>query len=338
MKTNSLFTLLLVLYTSVVYSQKPQVNSSNISGIITTQQLGAWAMVQHNNICQKIYHAISNNEIKSLNIKKKRLLELVNPVDSFLKGTYEDPAEFVIYTIDKMYDTISLDKAYYQFDFNQKDKLLIQFTKDSEVAEFEASIVKLFSDEELCYWDWFKKEGVVKFEAIPNTAFQIIQSLNIKIHREYLKETCIVYNDDSLKRRVKQTDKQLKGNVEVIYYIQTDPDDPTIGYDSIFTSPYLDNINNPNHLNAIGYVFRIKDGQFEILALGCGLETSSNFESTYYDWFCIGYIKTPEIQSLTHLEKKGLEYGIYFVMGERLKLRDNLMEDYLNEFKIKRFK
>jgi hypothetical protein len=327
----------LVLISSLVYSQNPQVNSSNISGIITTQQLGAWAMVQHNNICQKIYNAISNYAIMSLNIKNKNLLKMVNPIDSSLNGTYDDP-DLIFYTIDKVYDTIALDKAYYQFDFNYKDKVLIQFTENLEVVEFDLSIFKLFSDEELIYLEWFKTDGILKFEEIPNKAFNIIQTLNTNIYTEYLKEECIVFDDDSLSKRVSQADKLLKGKAEIIYYIQTDPNDPTIGYDSVTLSPYLDNINNPNQLNAIGYVFQIKDGKFQILALGCGLEMPTYEPSKLYDWFCIGYITNSKIQTMTILEKKGLEYGIYFVMGERLKLRDNLIENYLNEFKIKRFK
>ncbi len=64
------------------------------------------------------------------------------------------------------------------------------------------------------------------------------QSLNRLLYEGLTKGTIVAYKSDSLLSYYNTEDFTKRGGEEIITFISTDPDDPTIGRDSVYYEPY----------------------------------------------------------------------------------------------------
>lgn len=63
------------------------------------------------------------------------------------------------------------------------------------------------------------------------------QPLNRLLYEELVKGNIIAYKNDSLMSNYNTEDFSKRGGSEIIVFVSTDPEDPTIGYDSVYYEP-----------------------------------------------------------------------------------------------------
>lgn len=300
------------------------INGQNISGNFDAYEMGAWAMTQHNSICLKIYNAIKNNKSKVINIDRASALKQLGGL-SF--DTFYTKLEIII----ESYYTPPNDRAYLYLSINDK-ATSFQIDKKKPEIIIESSFIKNLNDEELAYLRFFDIDGKAFFDSIPLISKKLIFDLNLQLYRESSNSLSVAYINDSLKTLLTKEQKLTRGGLEVVVFIHTDPDDPTIGIDSVYYIPYETQIKDSLRYIGINYVLSFANSSFSISALSSTYESLRSIKT--YNLYPFGYLKINEIQTLTLSEINFITYLIRFSMNDKLKTHREILNLYFNSFKI----
>ncbi|MBL7838292.1 MAG: hypothetical protein JNM67_12305 [Bacteroidetes bacterium] len=318
LKFNSLIAFIALLYCGA------SLKSQNISGSFDAYEMGAWAMTQHNSICLKIYFAIKNDKSKVINIDRATALKYLGGTkhDTFYKKT-----EIIFETV----YTSPNDRAY--LFLGTKDNV-VSFKIDKKVPEIkiEPTFIKNLNEEELAYLSVFDKGGKAYFDSIPMISQKLIFDLNLRLYKEASNPSSVSYINDSLTTLLTQEQKLTRGGFEVVVFISTDPNDPTIGLDSVYYIPYENQINDSSRYIGINYVMSFSNLSFSIAALSSTFESMRSIRS--YNLFPYGYLKIDTIQTLSPSEMQFIFYLIRFSINDKLKTHKETLNEYLKTFGI----
>lgn len=319
-----------LLFVSVLLLNASTVSASKITGNLDVYQMGHWAMKQHNSICQLVYPALTSNKTKALNFSKEGALEMLSTEYTvFVSTDADDP------TIG--FDSVIVYPMYAEFvqfvqgptSFWVKPKL------DVQAIELDARFMTLLNAEQKLYLKLYQNKGDIRYENIPSKSLELLTNLNIKLYNEGRKPATLLYKNDSLKSTYDQYTKNSRGREEVVVFINTDPSDPTIGYDSTYLIPYSDIAKDTNKFQALSFVMSQAGASMKLEALSAGFEGINYYtDISIRLHFSYGFIKYPLITSLTPTEKSLVEYCIASAIDSKLKLYDSSYGFYLQSFKI----
>lgn len=325
--------LLLVSVVALVLSNI-SLSAARINGQLDAYQMGHWAMKQHNSICALVYPAISNNKTKPLNITKDEALNLLStqyPV--FISTNPDDP------TVG--YDSIITYPQYGEYvQFIQRQKTNTFWVKpslDKQAIELDARFIALLNAEQKTYLKLYQNNGDIRYANIPAKSAELLLHFNMKLYNLGALPGTLLYKNDSLKSTYGIEDKKKRAREEIVVFLQTDPTDPTIGYDSVFYNDYRSNVTDTNKYQAMCFVMSQTGAAFKLEALGAGFVSKSYYNSDYMisGVGVYGYIKYPLITSLNPTEKAFIEYCIASTIESKLTLNDASYGYYLQAFGIK---
>ncbi len=319
-----------LLLVSVLLLTASSTSAAKITGNLDAYQIGNWAMKQHNSICAQIYPAIASGKTKALNMSKDGALELISttyPV--FISTNPDDPTEG--------YDSVIFYPQYGEFvQFIQGPKSFwVKPTLEKQAIELDVRFLTLLNAEQKLYLKLYQSKGDIRYENIPSKSAEILANLNIKLYNEGRKPATLLYKNDSFKSTYDQYVKERRGREEVVVFIHTDPNNPTIGYDSTYYINYREIAMDTNKYQALSFVMSQSGASMKIEALSAGFEAISYYtEVSIRMHFAYGYIKYPLITELTPTEKSLIEYCIASAIDTKLKLYDSSYGYYLQSFKI----
>lgn len=318
LKFNSLIAIIALLYCGA------SLKSQNISGSFDAYEMGSWAMTQHNSICSKIYSAIKNDKSKVINMKRADALKHIGGIDS---DTFYTKLEIII----EPHPTPPIVEAYHYLSLKNN---IMSFKTDKNAPEIQIEFAsfKYLSKEEISYLNQFDIAGKAYYDSIPLTSQKRIFEINLRLYREASAISSTTYLNDSLTTRLSLEEKPKRGGIEVVVFIQSDPNDPTIGYDSLYYIPYENQIKDSSRYIGINYVMSFSNLSFSIAALSSTFESMRSIRS--YNLFPYGYLKIDTIQTLSPSEMQFIFYLIRFSMNDKLKTHKETLNEYLKTFGI----
>ena len=321
-----------LLLVSVLLLNALNISASKITGNLDAYQIGNWAMKQHNSICAQIYPAIASGKTKALNMSKDGALELISttyPV--FISTNPDDPTEG--------YDSVIAYPQYGEFvQFIQGPKSFwVKPTLEKQAIELDVRFLTLLNAEQKLYLKLYQSKGDIRYENIPSKSAELLLNLNLKLHKDGIKPITILYKNDSFKSTYTLQEKKNRGGNEMLVFIQTDPNDPTIGIDSVYYTSYNETASDTSKYQAICFVMSQTGAAFKLEALSAGFENTSYYNSNYFirNMLPYGYMKYPLITALNPTEKTFIEYCIASAIDSKLRLNDASYGYYLQVFGIK---
>lgn len=319
-----------LLLVSVLLLNAQNISASKITGNLDVYQMGHWAMKQHNSICAMVYPALASNKTKAINFSKEGAMEMLSTEYTvFISTDPDDP------TVG--YDSVIVYPMYAEFvQFIQgPTSLWVKPKLDVQAVELDARFMTLLNAEQKLYLKLYQNKGDVRYENIPSKSSEILANLNIKLYNEGRKPATLLYKNDSFKSTYDQYIKERRGRDEIIVFINSDANDPTIGYDSTYLDTYEKAARDTNKFQALCFVMSQTGASTKLEGLSAGFEAINYYtEVSIRIHFAYGYIKYPLITSLTPTEKSLVEYCIASAIDSKLKLYDSSYGFYLQSFKI----
>jgi gliding motility associated protien GldN len=168
------------------------------------------------------------------------------------------------------------------------------------------------------------------------------QPLNRLLYEEMVKGTIIAYKTDSLLSFYNVEDFSKRGGSEVVGFISEDPDDPTIGHDTVYTEPYrYENIKK--YWVMEDWIFDYKHSVFKprIIAIAPIFAPSIGGATGPEQPLC--WIKMDEIRSLLantemfnrYNDASRLSFDDFFQMrifDSYIVYESNVFDSYVNQF------
>ena len=306
-------------------------SAARINGQLDAYQMGNWAMKQHNSICALIYPAIASGKTKALNMSKDGAMELISttyPV--FISTNPDDPTEG--------YDSVIVYPQYGEFvQFIQGPKSFwVKPTLEKQAIELDMRFMTLLNAEQKLYLKLYQNKGDIRYENIPSKSAELLLNLNLKLYNLGALPATLLYKNDSFKSTYSLNDKKERAREEIVVFLQSDPNDPTIGYDSVFYKDYRSNVSDTNKYQAMCFVMSQTGAAFKLEALSAGFVSKYNYNRDYMisGVGAYGFIKYPLITALNPSEKAFIEYCIASAIDSKLRLNDASYGYYLQAFKI----
>lgn len=233
-----IFIYTLLFLSSNVIAQK------RINTIINPEEISIWAIIQHKEIEMKLYHAIKNNTIallkgnSTLNQTEKREV-FKHTYIAFINTDQDDP------TIGK--DTTVVD--YFQNDIEKITETNANYSfkfpnLSDEYSVIKSQLMKILSPENTLYLQLFKEQQSITYNNIKTVSSNLYFNLFDKLYNYSISENSKLYQTDSLTRTLSNIEKEEKSKVEIVTFIKTDPEDSTIGMDSVYYIKYNSKIKH----------------------------------------------------------------------------------------------
>jgi hypothetical protein len=209
-------------------------------------------------------------------------------------------------------------------------------TLEKQAIELDASFMMLLNAEQKLYLKLYQSKGDIRYENIPSKSAELLLNLNLKLYNFGALPATLLYKNDSFKSTYSLMAKKERAREEIVVFIQSDPADPTIGYDSVYYNDYLSNVSDTNKYQAMCFVMSQTGAAFKLEALSAGFVSKYNYNSDYMisGVGAYGYIKYPLITALNTSEKAFIEYCIASAIDSKLRLNDASYGYYLQTFKI----
>jgi hypothetical protein len=310
--------------------------TQNISTIVTEYDLGAWAYKQHNEICSKIYRAISASNIKVYSGKREAIrmehaLELVQETRViFMMTDPDDP------TIGRdTFTRIPMDKDFYSFSFRGNYIEVIATRLKQSIYLDSNDLYNLLNPENKLYIQKYTQNDVVLLKNIPSKSRLLLGVINIRLFTLSRRPGVELFENDSLNSRFTEDEKAKQGIIEIITFVSKNRDDPTIGVDSVYQKDW--DFSDTLYCQALFFVLKTDNFNMEISGMGCGFHTNAYYEGEYAlpALTAMGYIKYGYLQQYLAGEKNMLEYCLRFSISDKLSPTWIDYDDYLKKFAIK---
>lgn len=306
--------------------------SAKITGILDVYDIGSWAYSQHNSICKMLYPAIESGKLKPTNMtREKAMANLSETFPVFISTDPDDPT----IGYDSMY-TSPIQSHFERFITRSSAGVFVEIGRGRIPMEFDQTFYTLLNAEQKNYLKMYHNEGNVELKMIPIISSQLLTKLNLKLYEEGKKPTSLLYKNDSLKSTYNLKAKNQRGTQEVIAFISSDPKDPTMGYDTIWSIPYSESLKDTSKYQGLVFMFNQTGPTLKLEALSAGFEMIFYWQKKRHIE-PYGYLKYPTITSLLPHEKNFLENCITSSIQSKVKLYDPNLEMYLNTFHIKPF-
>jgi hypothetical protein len=327
---NQIFILLFACFSLTMQAQE----TFTIGTIVNEYDLGAWAMKQHDEICAIMYPAVSEGKLIPLTDDNKPMKA------NGLKLFHTDAAVFIIVDPDDPtigYDSIlstPLFEHFYAFTITPTH-FKVQVEKNGKTAQFEkASVYKMLSKENLMYLDKYADKGLVLFNKIPSKSLDLMTSFNMKLYNESCKTESELFKTDSLLSRYSVEEKTQRSSEEIVTFISTDPNDPTIGMDTIYLQP----LNMPDTSGSQGVFYFLKGEKpgfnLSIAAIASGYHP--RFMSIAVSPLIpFGLLKYDKVQPIIKDEKMMMEECLRLCLQNKLAPHQNDYDAYIEAFKIR---
>lgn len=179
----------------------------------------------------------------------------------------------------------------------------------------KADLYKVLSEDNCLYLELFAINDTVKFKNIPQTSRAMLTSINAHLYSVSKSPDHILYKNDSMNRYLDLEEKRLVGTFYKSAWIQTNPNDPTEGYDSIFPIGFAV-VDDTSIFQAIFFSINMQGFSMQVKGIGCGLPSmqSDTTERRYYPGFLLysrrGLLKDEQISLL----ETALRFRLIFSM------------------------
>ena len=240
---------------------------------VIENDFGIWAYQQHNSICKLVYDKIEAKQLATYNAKN---LKESNTESS---GKLKSEAVVFIYT-DPEDPTIGRDSTimvplsenYYFFKQSGEYLLLKPFKEKTNLLKLKkAELMAMMTTEQQMYFKLYTSGAMVCLDSIPNVSRKVFTDFNVQLFKYSQLPNSIVYTNDSLKSKMSNDLKIRKSYVENVVFIPTDPEDKTIGIDSVTATPY--DIRDTNINQAIIATFEVNGVASKVKAISTGMSS-----------------------------------------------------------------
>lgn len=255
-----------------------------------------WALNQQEQLFMDVSNCINSGELKPIGIKKDSALKIITynefdgydfikvglqPYDAsqdkkFLFDNNTPP------TIQKKGNKIELKSKYYNASV---------YFKESEWKRFIES-----NNRRNVFWHNYFKHNCFGNDSIESITEKLFRNLTVNLLMEINKGQD-VYKDPNLNTKIDST-KDIPLRREIIQFIGTDPDDPTFGYDSVYTSDLMELLNQKQQEVELNIILTTQNLSTKIKSIGI------KYNSAYIDYEAL-FIHKEE-------EKKLLRLLIYY--------------------------
>jgi len=295
--------------------------------IITEYDIGQWAYVQHESLTSNLNQILMDNyKPVLLNAGPRLPTETIFSLTRF--GVIEIRDELLV-----LVDTSGKKGTKTEYQFRKTE------------------LYKLLKDEVKQYISYYQRHHRLVEDSIPLISRQIIDRLNQKTLKD-LSDTnhTVYYSSDFASMMEKSRQLYLKSSyceVQFVTFVANDPEDPTVGYDSILCYP-----NYPDDTVYLhGFMLALASDKLtqKISGLACCYNAYAFPLKEFKDPFplaqasdasfnAMGFIRKEDV---SHISKQDLDfldfivaYKIIQVLDERAKSDADMRNIYFKRFKI----
>lgn len=297
---------------------------------VIEKDFGIWAYQQHNSICKLVYDKMEAKQLASYNAKNLK----ENPAESFNK-LKEEVIVFINTNVDD--PTIGIDspvmipKSENYFFFKQSGEYLLlkPFRAQTNLLKFKKSeFMGLLNAEQKMYVELYTSASMLCLDSIPNVSRKVFTDFDAQLFHYSQKGNSVVYYNDSLKTQMSIDEKIRKSMVEKVVFIPSDPEDKTIGYDSVIVTPY--NIRDTNINQAIIATFEVNGVAVKVKAIAAGMASLQGlFQSLLVPY---GFVPVSDVQVYTKERWLVLNAVMNYKIVDRLNERSYYYEMYNDYF------
>jgi hypothetical protein len=293
--------------------------------------LGAWALKQHQSIGNKILEHLNDNKFKQSFLRDKpiapaqALALFQTQVTAFISTDPNNP-------------TIGHDTTFYELSqepcfalYKAKQFIGIQLLERGALVNFDAKeVTSLLNSNELLYLQLYSNGEQCLLSNIPAKSFDLLMAVNIELYKASVIPGALVYKNIELSELMSEKEKLERGNDSSPVFISTDPDDPTIGYDSLLITPCLALLNDSSQMPLVYYTVNLTSKVIKLSGV------SASFYGNIQGFKINFYFAFLPIEKLI-LEHKALqtllEDCIVFHMQNNLSFSSPYKENYERLFK-----
>lgn len=321
-----IFIYTLLFLSSNVIAQK------RVNTIINPEEISIWAIIQHKEIEIKLYHAIKNNTIALL--KGNSTLNQTEKREVF-KHTYiafisTDPDDPIVGN-----DTTIVD--YFQNDIEKitetNSHFVFKFSNlTEEYSVTKSQLMQILSPENTLYLQFFKEQQSITYNNIKTVSSNLYFNLFDKLYNYSISENSKLYQTDSLTRTLSLIEKEDKNKVEIVTFIKTDPEDSTIGKDSVYYIKYNSKIKHYKNEIYCNNFFELNS--YKINSIACARSYLIYGNETFP--IPIGFINFKEANlTFTNNEIQFINYlNLSYIIGHSYKsVEHNNAKEYLEYLK-----
>lgn len=311
-----------------------QADAAIISGRMDQYNLGAWAYKQHNSICALIYPAIANGQLKTIGFEGKTLgkadalRKMEQKATVFISTNSDDPTQG--------YDTsyyIPLNENFYAFAVTGQQVKVRTDKQAKELVFAAAEFNKLLSAEQSLYLNLYKNNSLVLLDGIPETSQLLMQDINLRLHLEGKLAGTKLYKTDSLTSVFSEYDKANRGSTEIVAFISTDPNDPTIGRDTTMYMPLAETMKGSDNYQCIYFILNGDASNLHLEALSAGFMVTLSDMQTGLNLY-YGFMRYKTISNINPDEKALIESSLLCLIEGRLLPFNSDYDAYMEKFKL----
>jgi hypothetical protein len=310
-------------------------STNSMSGLLELDDLGAWALYQHNSISTTAFDLFKSKKISPLDSDGKQI-EFENALkyfeEEYVAFISTDPNDPRI-GYDTMIKDIRIENFY---GFTIQDKLIaISPIKDKKLYFKKSEFMDALSDGQYSYLNNYAENGEVVFRNIPSKTHQLLQNINIELLNESRMESSELYKTDTLLNLFSKEDKKSRGNSENPVFISTDPNDPTQGYDSVYTINLEENMKDSGSFQGIFFALKGDLSNIQLSGISSGFSPYIfGVHIPYAQPF--GFLKYKTVKFLSEDQRKMLENAFLFSLRNKLNSRLGDVDYYMERFQIKK--
>ncbi|MEZ4804526.1 MAG: hypothetical protein R2852_03320 [Bacteroidia bacterium] len=310
-------------------------SANSMSGLLELNDLGAWALYQHNSISTATFNLFNTKKISPLDADGKAMdFETASKYfeEEYVAFISTDPNDPSV-----GYDTtIKGTRTENFYGFTLQDKLIaVSPIKGKKLYFNKSEFMDALSDGLSSYLNNYSENGEVEFRNIPLKTHQLLQSINMDLVKESRLETSELYKTDTLINLFSKEDKKSRGNAENPVFISTDPDDPTQGYDSVYTTNLEESMKDSGSFQGIFYSLKGDMSNIQLSGISCGFSPYVfGVHIPYAQPF--GFLKYKSVKFLSEDQRKMLESAFLFSLRNKINPRLGDIDYYMERFQIKK--
>ncbi len=303
---------------------------NNILFQLGHKDFGVWAYQQHNGIAKVICDNIKSGKLVGYNAKNLK----ETPMESLGKIAVQTT---VFIQTDPNDPTVGRDSSYmaetsdnyFLFKISGEYILLKPFKGSNNLLKLKRSeLFALLNTEQKEYFTSYTSSFALCIDSIPKVSRRIFDNYNVELFEYSKKPTVKLFINDSMNSVWTNEEKENLSKDEMSAFLSTDPDDPTIGRDTLILVDY--NLRDTMKEQAIILMMNIENFKLHVNAISCGMERKLMGVMAYTIPF--GYLPYAENAPYSATEMLVLNAVMHLKMADALNNHTNYEDMYDDYF------
>lgn len=292
-----------------------QAYGQRVTVLMDETALGMWADDQYDEICNTIFALAKSEKLQARDLQGKKLgaLELDNKLRliSYFDPDTTDPVSF-----ERVWSDLNV---FYKIGLGNEHIEVVAYNDASHTFFIPRQdfMPRLSHDNQL-FIDIFAVNNVIIRDSLATKSKLVLQSINLKLIDHALKESTMLFKNDSLVSQYALHEKEEKTKYEVSKWIDDSlSNDPGDGYEINFKRPC--NFKDTSSIQGIFVTLQMDGLNFGVLTVSPGYHPI--FGGIYCDNTPFGYLEYRPDLPLTPAENNLLNCLLRYTMRKKLEDR-----------------